>query len=266
MSKLKKLLESVGISEENQELLEVGIGDMVSEATEKEVNERVALKEDELKEKYAKISEQYVEEQVAEQLEAKTKELDEKFESDKVAFEEKMVEYLDRFIDNEISENISDEALTKIAINETLKPVVDGIKQVFAENGLELNTDGEFLVKQLTQERDEYKTKLADKINECVELSTLGEKASSQLKLIEVTKDLDSEIATQVIEVYGNASFDEINEKAQRYAELLVEEKIKKENTKDETAIIEENVDLDVNNKEPTKKNGVVSRAGRFFK
>lgn len=263
MKQLKKLLESVGLSEEHQELLETGIKDIVSESVEKEVNERIVIKEDELKDKYAQASEQYVKEQVEEQVSAKAKELEEKAEQDKLVFEEKMVDYVDKFFENEINENFSEETFEKIAINEALKPLFDDILGVFEKHNINISTDGEAKVKKLTQENEELKTQLAESINEKIELSTLGEQATCKLKLIEVTKDIDADIAEKVFERYGKASFQEINEKAEKYVEMLVDEKIKAENKKEEA--LDEGVKLEVEDKEKKSAPTVLDRATKYF-
>ena len=187
MDKLKKLLESVGISEEHQTLLGEGIKEIIKSSVDEEVSKRVAVKEDELVKKLTESSEAFIEEQLSERIAEKEKELEEKAMEEKVQFEEKMVNYLDMFLENEINANISDEVVEKVALKEVFEPIVTGIKALYEENGLFIESSDEKIVENLQKQVDEYKTKLADKINENVELAQIGEQAAAKLKLISLT-------------------------------------------------------------------------------
>lgn len=227
--KISEILEKAGISPENQKVIEESIHSLIEE--------QVSLKEEELKAKYAKLSEDYVQKELAEKEDALKKELDEQFEERVKQYEDETVENFDMFLESEISKNISDEALEKVAINETLKPVVEGVKKVFADYGLELDSEGEATLKELNLKVESFEKEINEKINENLELTKTGEKAAVIIKLNEVTAECTPEQKEKVIALFEDKSFDEVEKKAQSYADMLIEEDAK--NTADSNDEVE---------------------------
>jgi hypothetical protein len=59
-----------------------------------------------------------------------------------------------------ISEQISDDMIKKIAINETLEPIVKGIEKLYEDNYVALNTEGEASVLKVEEKNLELQESL----------------------------------------------------------------------------------------------------------
>jgi len=214
--KLKEVL-----SEEDLKIFEDG----VKQTIEEQVSLRVEEKTTYLEEKAEEFCEQEIAKKLSEEKEALIESYDLKMEE----LEEKMVDKLDRFLDSVITEQISDETLTKIAINETLEPLVEGIKGLFEEKYVALDTDGEKLVAEAKEEirqlKEENSSLLADKI----ELSELAELGSTRALVAESTRDLTDTQIERVNALCEGKSFDEVQEKITAIVEMVADSSDDKE-------------------------------------
>lgn len=215
----KKLKET--LTEEDQKALETAINSIVEEKVSKDVpllvEEEKARLEKEYNEKLEKaINEEY------EELKTTL--------NDKVnTIEEQYVEKLDAFLEHEISEQISDEAISKIAINETLAPVVNGIKKVFAENGLELDSEGSALLKEALEEITALKDDVNRLTEENLELNKFLEKMATRDLLGTKTEGMLPEQKERVYNMFEDKSFEEVETKVDEFVDIVLETKIEKE-------------------------------------
>jgi hypothetical protein len=180
-------------------------------------------------------SEKYVTEAVAEAKLEIAKDYDSKMEQ----LEEKCVVLLDQLFDKEISEKISEEMITKIAINETLSPVVEGIKKVFADNLLDLDSEGASAVTKLKVENESLSKELSKTINEKLEFAQTLETISVKTKIAEKTAGLSDVQVARVSALFEGKKFKEVETGIDSFIEQIIAEENKPEAKKDVQTIVE---------------------------
>jgi|TARA_R110001592_G_scaffold67388_1_gene206701 hypothetical protein len=187
---------------------------------EKKAEEYVELVVEEKTETLTQKAEEYIEIQLSEAKEEIIKEYDEKLEE----MESTVVESLDRFLDNEISEKISDELVEAVAIDKQLLPLVNGIKSLFENNYVSLDTEGHSMLAKLSEEKEELEEKLSESIADKMELSELAEKAATELLIKQKSDELSIAESEKVESFFEGKSFDEVSEKIDNYIGLIQEE------------------------------------------
>ena len=212
-------------------------------AVDNMVSERVAMAEEELKSKYDQIAEEYVQKKVVEDLEAEKAKLVEEYDVKLQNLEKKIVTKLDSFLDHVITEQISDEALNKIAINEVAFPVIEGIKKVFNENYLELDSDGSRVVKEAEKMSKDLEEQLSEQISKNMELEERLEKTASYLLISEKTEGLTRTQKSRVVKMFKDKSFDEVKDKIGTFIEMVKETPVKKEEVKESVASKRKTID-----------------------
>jgi hypothetical protein len=187
------------------------------------INTLVTAKEAEIKTKYDLLTEEYTGKKIAEGVEAAKKVLIEEYEGKMTAIEEKVNKQLDLFLESEIIPQVTDETIGKIALNESLMPIVKGMKNLLESHNISIDESGTSILKEakeeilgLTKQLDE-KTKSVMLLNEKLE-------ASAKLILIqESTENLKPEQKKRVTEMFSGKGFDETEEKLGSFVKLLLE-------------------------------------------
>ena len=157
--KIKELL-----TPEDLKVFESAVDVMVDEKALSKAQSIITLKEEELKSKYETLAEEYVQKEISERLTVEKAKLVESYDAKMNLLEEKVIAKLDSFLDHVIAEQVSDEMLEKIAINETLTPVVEGIRNVFTQNHLKVNSKAKANIDALKSELTEAKAELNESI------------------------------------------------------------------------------------------------------
>jgi hypothetical protein len=254
MSKLEKIigkLKDTGVfSGEDLENIQESIKEII--------NEKVELLSEEKVNELEEHAESYCTEKIEEGLkEAKVK-LEEENEKYLTDLEDRLVENIDQFLDVQICENISDDALKTIAINETLHPLVEGIKELFESKYVPLDTEGDALLKDYKKKLEESEEKVSSLIAEKMELATLAETGASKLIIAEKTKDLTDSERERVETFFEGKTFDEIESKIDGFVDMVTEkeiiskgneEEISESETTSESDCLEEEI-IDVNDKD----------------
>ncbi len=222
MSKITDFLTKMGLDEDNQKKLEDAIKALIEEKVSLKSEEKTTLLENEYKVKF--------EVEVNEKVEAEKQKLVEANEQYQKDFEKNMIDTLDAFLDSQINENISDKALEKVAINETAEPIVNGIKKLFEENHLELDSEGDKLLKSEVAKNEKLEEQNSDLINKNMELNKLNEDSAIKIRLNEATKDLTEKEAEKVNSFCEGKTFDDIDKKVDNYVSMIVEENNEKDN------------------------------------
>lgn len=192
-------------------------------AVEKMVATRVGLKEEEIKAKYDELAEEYVAKQVTEKVEAAKAALIEEYDSKLKNIEQKVVTKLGSFLDHVIVEQISDETVTKLAINEIAMPVIEQIKKVFGTNYIELDSDGSALLKQEQQKSAKLESELSDAHAKIMEAEDRLEKSATFLLISEKTKGLTDSQIQRVAKMFKNKKFEEVKEGIDTFVEMVKE-------------------------------------------
>tara|TARA_R110001606_G_scaffold88448_6_gene199285 strand:- start:11206 stop:12030 length:825 start_codon:yes stop_codon:yes gene_type:complete len=188
----------------------------LEEKAEEYVSLMIAEKTEELEEK----AEEFCEMQISEATQELIEEYDIKMED----FESTVVESLDRFLDSEISEGISDELVESIAEYEALMPIVEGIKGLFENNYVALDTEGSSKLAKIQEEKEELEEQLSESIAQKMELAQLAEKAATELLIKEKSDELTISESEKVATFFSDKSFDDVSDKIDGYIRLISEE------------------------------------------
>ena len=192
-------------------------------AIEKMVATRVGLKEEELKNKYDALAEEYVAKKVTEESEKSKATLIEEYDAKLKSIEQKVVTKLGSFLDHVIVEQISDETITKLAINEIAMPIVEQIKKVFGQNYVELDSDGSALIKQEQQKVSKLESELSEAHAKIMETEERLEKAATFLMISEKTKGLTETQIQRVTKMFKNKKFDEVKDAIDEFVTMVKE-------------------------------------------
>jgi len=137
--------------------------------------------------------------------------------------EQKVVTKLDAYLDHVISEQISDEMLEQVAINETLQPVVEGIRAVFSDNHLKLNSKAQATIDSLSKSLEEMKGELSESIDKRIQLESKLEQSAVYLLISEKTNGLKKTDKQKVVEMFKSKDFDEVEKNINNYLQLIKE-------------------------------------------
>lgn len=221
----KKITEKIRelLTPEDLTVFEGAIEGMIEDRVSGKLGELIALKEEELKQKYDTLSEEYVASELDKRLSDEKAKIVESYDKKLSLLEQKVVGKLDSFLDHVIVEQISDEMLEKIAINETLAPVVEGIRKVFGDNYLQLNSNPRVKLDELQEKVNEIKSELSESIEKRMELETKLEKSAVYLLISEKTNGLKTSDKQKVVEMFKDKEFDETEKNIDNYVTLIKE-------------------------------------------
>jgi len=211
-------------------------------ATQNLVTEQVALRVEEETKKLETKGEEFckikIEEGVNEATEKLILEYDKKLED----LEEVVVERLDKFLDLEISEQISDDVLKKIAINEVLQPVVTGIQDIFENQFVALDCDGQKVIEETKQELQELRNEHSKKIAENMELAELAEKAACDNLILKKTSHLTESDQERVKNFCKGQSFDDVSSKIDSFISVVESDDSNSDVSKEENKDLTEDI------------------------
>jgi len=218
--------EKIRLEEMADEFLELELKERLDEAKatlEAEYETKTQSFKEAALEKLQEHADSYVATVLAEKLEAKTLELDEAFDAKVEALEESVLDNLDRFLELEITSNISDSLLESIAINQAFKPIVEGIQGLFESHYVAIDTDGSEKVEALETKVKTLETKLDESYEHKM---VLNEKVDTLKAGLLIATKCDGLTATQkdrVITMFEGKSFDEVKAKIDTFVQVLEE-------------------------------------------
>jgi len=221
----KKVTEKIRefLTPEDLKIFEGAIEGMIADKVSDQLTELISIKENELRDEYDTLSEQYVSQEVEKRLSEQKAKIVKTYDKKLSLLEQKVVSKLDSFLDHVIVEQISDEMLEKIAINETLAPVVEGIRQVFGENYLTLNSSPRKKINSLEQRVEGIKSELSESIEARMELEDKLEQSAVYLLISEKTNGFKASDKKKIVEAFKGKSFDEVEKSIDNYVTLIKE-------------------------------------------
>jgi hypothetical protein len=209
----------------------------------------VKAQTEELKKKYDLLSEEFCNKKIADGVKDATVKLEKEYTGKLVLLEEKLNKNLDAFIESEVIPQIDKNMITKLAINESMEPVVRGIKEVLETNGITINSDGKVL---LTEARDEI-VKLQKEVNGLMkDKQVLNEKVDSAAKFLMIadkTKGLKPEQTKRITTLFEGKDFSETKSKIDTFIKVVLNEELtpptpkEKEEAKSKAVIVEKKVE-----------------------
>ena len=219
MSKMEKIIAKLQDSGSfsAEDLIEI------QETVKEMVDEKVEILVEEKTTELETLAEEYCAKQIDEGVVAEKEKLEAEYETKYVELEDRLVENIDQFLDVQICENISDEALKSVAINETYAPIIEGIKTLFEDKYTALDVEGDGLLKDYKEKLDESEEKVSSLIAEKIELSNLAEASACKLLISEKVKDLTDTDRERVLTFFEGKDFDEIESKIDGFVDMVIE-------------------------------------------
>jgi hypothetical protein len=248
------------LTPEDLKIFEGAVESMIEDKVQSKLSDLIQLKEAELKVKYDALAEAYVKKTVSEMMIVKKAKLVESYDKKLALLEQKVVTKLDSYLNHVISEQISDAMLEKIAINETLMPVVEGIRAVFTDNHLKINSKAQSAIESLKTEMNGIKSELSESIDKRIMLETELERSAVYLLIAEKTNGFKRTDKQKVIDMFKDKEFDEVDKNIDNYLGLIKESTSIKSNkitskttVKQKPKSVNEGVVIDAK-KEPVKQ------------
>jgi len=257
LEKFKDILKEEDLNE-----LQTEIDSLVSEKVDTKIKsekEKIQLAADE---KVATL----VAEKVAAEKESLVKEYDKKMKN----LESHLVEKLDQFIDSEINENISEDTIKSIAVNEAYKPIIEGITKLFEEKYVALDTEGHGILREAKTEIETLEEKLSTAISEKMELKSELDSTKAATLVTEKTKDLTETQIERVKTFFEDKSYEEVESKIDSFIEIVKEkeETVSEEEKSDDKEKINEDVSSNedgIEDEQPVKKETVANMANNLL-
>ena len=252
---------------EVQQTIDDSVNEKVLEEQARLADKAEQFVEMKLEEETAKLeekAEEFCEMQISEAKEELIKEYDEKLEE----FESTVVESLDRFLETEITESISEDLFEDIGRQEALLPIVEGIQELFEDKYVALDTEGESKVAEMQSKVEDLQEELSESIAEKMELEELAERAAAELLVKEKTADLTISESEKVSSFFDGKSFEEINEKIDGYIQIISEEDYSSEGVETLTeaaAEDESNLESQPVVESHTQGNSLLEQASRYM-
>jgi hypothetical protein len=231
---------SKAISEKIKEMLTPKDLKIFEAAIEKMIEKRVALKEEEMKNKYDELAEEYVSKKVKELVENEKANLIESYDSKLKNIEKNVVTKLGSFLDHVITEQISDSSIEKLAINEVAYPIVEKIMKVFSENYVELDSDGSKALKVEQKKVIDLEKQLSEAHGKIMESEERLEKSATFLLISEKTAHLTNTQKARVLKMFKSKKFEDVQENIGTFVEMIKESSEPKIERKKEKGTIDE--------------------------
>lgn len=236
LSKLKGVM-----TEQDLAKFESAVKDMIDE----KVNILIEAKTTELENK----AEEFCTKEVTERLVVEKENLIKEYDSKLEKFENNIVEKLDLFLETEITNNISDEMINRIAVNETYRPIVEDIVKIFEEKYVALDTEGFGILKEAKDEIVKLEEEVSNHIADKMELQTESDKQKSVILYLEKTEGLNKTQKDKVLTMIEGKQYTDVKKTISSVIDLVVEQedkpakkKIVNEVIEEESATIEETI------------------------
>jgi hypothetical protein len=228
-------LKDLGLSEENLVELKTSIKDQVSEAVEAKVADEV--------DKITIAEAEKYERKLSDEITSIKSALAEEYDAKMVALEEKLVDSMDQFLDLEISENISDKMLERIAINETLVPLFGDLRSLFEEKYIEMDTEGEGILRAAKVEIETLEDKMSESISEKMDLKKELDTTKAKLIIVSKTAGLTQNESDRVETFLNGKSLAEVEKSIDNLIEVVTENS----SSSDDSENLLENIDATTN-------------------
>lgn len=206
---LEKLLEKLSGVLTESDLAEIKTELVtLTESVSKEKDKLELILEQEAKTKYETL------------LESEKVRLEGDYNNKIVELEEHLTEQLDLYIRTEMEDAITPEIFSKVALNETLQPIVEGIMDLFKTKFVSLDTEAATVVASKTEEADKLKAQLTESVEKHMETKKLLEEAYREKLLIEKTKDLSPAATDKVKILVEGKDFEWLKKKIDAVVEI----------------------------------------------
>ena len=177
------------------------------------------------KKKLEEASEQYI-------LEFFDEKFTEKYGKELEALEEKVITGLDKYLEYNISEKISEKLINKTAMTETYAPIIEGIQHLFEEQYVPMDLTGSKKLREAKAENAELEKSLKKQLAENMRLIDLVEDSTKKATIAEKTYGLDATQKARVQKFFESKSLSETKKDIDDYVEMITEQSINMRNNR----------------------------------
>jgi hypothetical protein len=253
IAKLKGIL-----TEEDLTKLENLMKRMISESVEEKVSKA--------KSEMAVLQEEFINKQVEEKLVTEKALLEESYNLKYESFENNIKEKLSLFLEAEVSTKISDEMVSKIAMNEIYEPVINGIMNVLEEKYVAVDAEGYKMMADAKEEIERLEKVISGTVQEKMTLTEQNNSLKAKLLIEEKTFGLNEEQKKQVTMMFESKGFDDITKGIDSFIDNVIEADVTINDNKQTTILAEgEDVALDIEHELREEKNTMVEKAAKLM-
>lgn len=182
---------------------------------------KIALKEKEKLTEQCKKLEEAAEQYIFEYFDEK---FTEKYGQELQAIEEKVITGLDKYLEYNISDKISDKLITKTAMTETYAPIIEGIQHLFEDQYVPMDLTGSKKLREAKAENAELQKSLQKQLAENMRLIDLVEDSNKKATIAEKTIGLDSKQRARVQKFFESKSLSETKKDIDDYVNMISEQ------------------------------------------
>ena len=221
---IKVELSKIVPNPESVEKLETLFNESVEAKATLISDKRVAAASEEIKNKYDLISEEFINARVEKLMTEEKKKLITEYDEKLVLVENKVNHTIDQFVEQEILPQLDNDKLGKIAINESLMPIVTGIKKIFEEHGVVINDQAKSILTEARNEIERLATEVNTLMKEKMVLNEKLEAVAKHLLIQEKTEGMTASKRKQVTSLFESRDFEETEAKIDSAIKLLTED------------------------------------------
>ena len=156
----------------------------------------------------------------------------EKYGKELEALEEKVITGLDKYLEYNISEKISEKLINKTAMTETYAPIIEGIQHLFEEQYVPMDLTGSKKLREAKAENAELEKSLKKQLAENMRLIDLVEDSTKKATIAEKTYGLDATQKARVQKFFESKSLSETKKDIDDYVEMITEQSINMRNNR----------------------------------
>lgn len=230
------------------------------------IAESVEEKVSKAKSEMALLQEEFISKQVEEKLVTEKATLEEQYNEKLNALENNIKEKLSMFLEAEVSTKLSDEMVSKIALNEIYEPVINGVLKVFEEKYVAIDAEGYKIMSEAKSEIDRLETLNSQSIKEKMTVLAENNVLKAKLLIEEKTYGLNEDQKSKVKIMFESKEYDVIKNNIESFVDTLIESEVKIGDKKETTILAEgEDNTLDIEKELREDKNDVVQKAMKIM-
>lgn len=185
----------------------------IKKQLEDEANAKVAA--------YSKSIEEAAEQYIQESYKEKFREL---YGQELQNIEEKVITGVDKYLEYNIKEKIGPALIQKTALSEMYAPIIDGVKSLFEEQYIPLDTTGSKKIREMKAENAQLQKSLKKQLSENLRLAEVAETNSKKALIAEKTEGMSNVQKSKVKNFFESKSFSETKTDIDNYIEMLDEQ------------------------------------------
>lgn len=148
----------------------------------------------------------------------------EKYGQELKTLEEKVLTGLDKYLEYNISDKISDKLINKTAMTETYAPIIEGIQHLFEDQYVPMDLTGSKKLREAKAQNAELEKSLKKQLQENMRLINLVEDSSKKATIAEKTSGLNESQKARVKKFFEGKTLSETKKDIDDYVGMITEQ------------------------------------------